>query len=54
MWPACTSAAVVTCVALHLIEAPAASEVAGQMIVPSLLSDSVIRESGTFPELVTT
>ena len=51
--PAFTSAAVVTCVAVHVIDSPTANEGFGQVIAPSLLSDSVTAESGTFPELVT-
>ena len=54
MFPVCRSAAVVTCVVLHSIDSPASSEVTGHVIAPSLLSDSVIPDSGTFPELVTT
>ena len=54
MCPAFTSAAVVMCVAVHSMDSPASSEVCGQTIAPSALSDKVIPDKGTFPEFVTT
>ena len=53
MCPASTSACVVTCSAVQVVDWPAASVVSGQVTAPSRLSVSAMACSVTFPVLVT-